>query len=239
MKIKKVFEDDNLIIFNKPTGWIVNIANTAKNQPNLQRYIEENYKFEIARDRKFRSGIVHRLDKETSGLIIVAKDKISFKFIQNLFKERKVNKTYRALVHGKVELEEGRVMAPVGRLPWNRERFGVVPGGRKAHTEYKVINSYQKGEEIYSLLELYPKTGRTHQIRIHMKYLGYPLVSDNFYAGRKTSRKDRTWCKRLFLHASQLTFRHPVSKKDLNVDSDVPKDLKDALNKLNKLNEVS
>lgn len=232
MKIIKAFENDNLVVLEKPAGWIVNISATAINKPTLQKYIKDHFSFDIAKDKQLRSGIVHRLDKETSGLIIVAKNARSFEYLQSLFKKREVQKTYVALVHGKVEPTKGQINVPVGRLPWNRERFGVVPGGRKASTEYKVVSYYQKNKELYSLMNLYPKTGRTHQIRIHMKYIGHPLVADNYYAGRKTSKKDRLWCNRLFLHACGLEFKPPESKKSIHVKSEIPKDLKDALGKL-------
>src|SRR5690606_3891808 len=110
--------------------------------------------------------------------------------MQRQFKERKVSKTYMALAHGKVGPKEGTINAPVGRTPWRRDRFGVIAGGREAKTKYTVREYYKKDDENYTLVELNPVTGRTHQIRIHLKYLGFPIVGDTFYAGRKTARKD-------------------------------------------------
>jgi 23S rRNA pseudouridine1911/1915/1917 synthase len=168
------------------------------------------------------------LDKETSGLLIVAKTISAFENLQSQFKERKVTKTYIALVHGVVEPKEGEIIASVGRLPWRRERFGVLPGGREAITKYKVISYHSlitdHGSQ-FTLVELYPKTGRTHQIRIHLKFIGHPIVGDYFYAGRKTARDDREWCPRLFLHASKITFFHPVTGKEVKFESELPKDL--------------
>lgn len=224
-----IFEDESFVVLVKPAGWIVNRATTTKGQPILQDWITENFKYEISSSEEFRSGIVHRLDKETSGLILVAKTKETFQALQALFKERKVTKTYLALVHGKVEPGVGKINAPVGRLPWRRDRFGVLAGGRSAETDYKVRKYFQKDKEIYSLVEARPKTGRTHQIRIHFKYLGHPIVADGFYAGRKRARKDRGWCPRLFLHAEKIAFKHPKTGKKVSFEAPLTLDLREAL----------
>ena len=187
------------------------------------------------------------MDKETSGILVIAKTSPVFQKLQEQFKDRKINKFYTALVHGKVEPKEGEINLPVGRLPWNRERFGVIPGGRESTTSYRSISNFQipnkKSNSLprivndkFTLLELYPKTGRTHQIRIHLKYLGYPIVADEFYAGRKTARRDRIWCPRLFLHASGISFSHPAQEKTLTFKSELPIDLTRALNTLEKVN---
>lgn len=235
MKPEIVFEDGQLLILAKPPGWIVNEAKTTKGAEIIQTWLRD-LDYKIAKSRKFRGGIVHRLDKETSGILVIAKTPRAFKNLQAQFKERKVEKRYKALVHGKVELQKGEINVPVGRLPWNRERFGVLPGGRKAETEYKVIANYknEKGE-FYSLLTILPKTGRTHQIRVHMKYIRHPVVADEFYAGRKRAKIDRTWCPRLFLHAASIEFTHPFESKKVSFKSKLPKDLKEALSKLEKV----
>jgi 23S rRNA pseudouridine1911/1915/1917 synthase len=213
----------------------VNDVTSAKNTPILQVWLKGNYDYPLSKDSKFRSGIVHRLDKETSGLLLIAKTTKSFRALQSQFKKRQVGKTYKALVHGIVEPKKGVVQVPVGRLPWSRKKFGVIPGGRGAETNYSVIRYYQRAQEKFSLLKLNPKTGRTHQIRVHLKYLKHPIVSDPFYAGRKTARRDRKWCLRLFLHASSISFKHPTSQKNMEFKSRLPKDLKSALAKLKKL----
>lgn len=247
MEPKIIFEDNSLIILNKPAGWIVNEASTTKGQKVIQTWISKNVKCsssakasvdrQITNDKEYRNGIVHRLDKETSGVLVVAKTQEAFRNLQEQFKARVVEKTYTALVHGKVEPKEGVIKVPVGRLPWNRERFGVLPGGRKAETGYRTILNYkfQMSNEILTLLELQPKTGRTHQIRIHLKYLGHPIVSDEFYAGRKTARADRKWCPRLFLHASGIKFRHPKLNKEVSFELELSDDLHQALSTLEKI----
>ena len=223
-----VFEDKYLLVISKPAGWIVNKASTTTDQPVLQTWLEDQ-QYLLAKDGERRSGIVHRLDKETSGIILVAKDKNTFSYLQGLFKKRKVKKEYLALVHGEVGLDEGVVNLPVGRLPWNREKFGVLPGGRDAETKYRVVERYQRDGKKFSLVKCYPKTGRTHQIRIHLGYMGHSLVADTKYAGRKTARDDRLWCPRLFLHAKRISFVHPKSKKRQSFKSELPSDLSVAL----------
>lgn len=230
-----VSQNNSFLIVNKPSGWITNEAKTTGDTPVLQTWIKENMNFEISKNEILRSGVVHRLDKETSGIILVAKTEETFRYLQKQFKERKVQKTYLTLLHGRLEPEEGSVNAPTGRLPWNRERFGVFPGGKNALTNFKVTKYYKKENDEYSLVEAYPKTGRTHQIRIHMKYLDHPVVSDEFYAGRKTARNDRKWCPRLFLHAYKISFIEPLNNKRVEYKADLPTDLKNAINELQKL----
>lgn len=228
-----IFEDDSFYVINKPSGWITDSANTTKDQPVLQKWVSDNLQFQI-NDFEHRNGIVHRLDKETSGILLVAKTKEAFEDLQKQFKARDVNKTYTALVHGRVE-KNGFVDASIGRLPWRRDRFGVLPDGREALTEYIKIADYKLENDDYTLLDLKPKTGRTHQIRVHLKHIGYPIVSDEFYAGRKTARHDRKWCKRLFLHAGGISFMHPKTLKRVEFKSETPDDLLEALAILTKL----
>ena len=144
MRTKVIFEDESLLVLDKPAGIVVNRAETTKDE-TIQDWLEGYFKL---KDRGIggRAGIVHRLDKETSGILVVAKTKEVFENLQAQFKARKVKKEYTALVHGKVEIKTGTIEVPVGRLPWNRERFGVLPGGRAAETKYRVKEYYKKGE---------------------------------------------------------------------------------------------
>jgi len=242
MEPRIVFKDDCFLVIDKPAGMVVNRAKSVKGQ-TVQDLIESKIKSKkvkektLAGNSKFRdfykrSGIVHRLDKETSGLLIVARTPEVFKNLQSQFKKREVEKKYLALVHGRVKPEKGEVEAPVGRLAWNRERFGVFPGGRPSRTKYKVKKYYRRASNDYTLLELSPVTGRTHQIRVHLKYLGHPVVSDSFYAGRKTAKRDRSFCPRLFLHAFRLLFTHPKTGKKVSFSSKLPRELERALKTL-------
>lgn len=228
MEPKILYEDDCLFVIDKPAGWIVNEAGTTKNQPVLQTWLRK-FSYPLVNDADSRHGIVHRLDKETSGVMIVAKEKESFDKLQAEFKAREVQKTYLALVHGKMSTEEGQIEVPVGRLPWRRDRFGVVAGGRNSLTLYKVKEFFPGNNGGHTLVEFHPKTGRTHQIRIHCKYVGHAIVADEFYAGRKTARNDRKWCPRLFLHAAAIKFIHPVSGRSVEFSSDLPEDLQNVL----------
>lgn len=236
MNPKVLYEDDILLVIDKPAGIVVNRAESTKGetvQDWVEKYLGTNGPVVSSRDFEMRSGVVHRLDKETSGVLIIAKIPKAFEGLQKQFKERQVKKTYVALVHGELKQPEGVINASVGRLPWNRERFGVFAGGREAETNYKRIKifdlRFKNTEEIFTLLELFPKTGRTHQLRVHLKSIGHPIVSDNLYAGRKTARKDRLWCPRLFLHAKNIAFLHPYYHNSITVDSSLPSDLTKAL----------
>ena len=238
MDIPILFQDDDLVIVNKPAGVIVNRANTVREE-TIQDWIDKNLKLqnsnlkEEEKDFRLRSGLVHRIDKETSGCLIIAKNPQSFFKLQTAFKERLIKKEYVALVHGKLTPNVGEVNAPVGRLPWNRQHFGVVPGGKEAHTHYSVERYYSDNlGNNYTLARLAPTTGRTHQIRVHMKYLGFPLVGDYLYAGRKQQDKDRTWCPRVFLHAAKITFPLLQSSEMKTISAPLPLDLNNVLNSL-------
>lgn len=250
MDPKILYEDNSLLVINKPSGVVVNRAESVKGE-TLQDWVEKyqisNIKYKRSEisstayqkpgtNFEKRSGVVHRLDKETSGVLLIAKTPEAFQELQRQFKNREVEKKYIALVHGRVEPKEGTIKASVGRLPWNRERFGILPGGREAETQYKVLRilnqETSKGKKDFTLLELHPKTGRTHQIRVHLKSINHPIVGDLFYAGRKTSRQDRQWCPRLFLHASQIVFMHPKDRRKISVEAGLPPDLEEVLEKL-------
>lgn len=234
MEIKIIFEDEELLVLDKPSGMIVNRSDTTKGEKTLQDFVEKHlnlpmpapipfdpnfkaidYKEQAKINFVARSGIVHRLDKETSGILLVAKTLEAFVNLQLQFKDRKVQKTYIALAHGKIEPKTGEISVAVGRLPWNRKRFGVLSGGRESVTHYSVITNYKLliTNENLTLVELNPKTGRTHQIRVHLQYIHHPIFADPLYAGRKTGRNDRKILPRIFLHASKISFSHPVSAK--------------------------
>lgn len=243
-----IYEDASVLVINKPAGMIVNRADTVKNVATVQDWVEaqfrtQNSEFKMNKETDFikRSGIVHRLDKETSGLLLLAKTEAAFVHLQKQFRERAVLKTYVALVHGKVEPRDGVIDVPIGRLPWNRMRFGVLAGGREAKTLYKVVQilyiASGNAREPLSLVEAYPKTGRTHQIRAHFLHIGHPLFADELYAGRKTKKKDRQLLPRHFLHASAIEFMHPETEKGLKFSQPLPQDLQSFLSTLVQITE--
>lgn len=255
MQIPILFEDDDILIINKPAGITVNNSDTTQHEATLQDWAVEYLQLEVSKgenvskvsngtlnaisetydsEKTFydRGGIVHRLDKETSGVMILAKNPTAFQALQKQFKERMVKKTYLALVHGKVTPASGEINIPVGRLPWNRRQFGVVAGGRESITFYEVKQLYRTKDarkEILSLVELEPKTGRTHQIRVHMKYLNHPLFADFLYAGRKTSAADRKILSRVFLHAAKISFLHPVTNDPVSFESPLMPELQNVI----------
>jgi 23S rRNA pseudouridine1911/1915/1917 synthase len=232
MDPKIIFQDESLFVIDKPSGWITNDADTTKEQPTVQTWVRDNFDYPLKGNTEYRDGIVHRLDKETSGILLIAKTKDAFERLQAEFKDRGVKKTYTALLHGKVTPVEGEINATVGRLPWRRDRFGVIPGGRESKSLYKVLSFYPGNNAGHSLVEFHPQTGRTHQIRIHSKYIGHAIVADEFYAGRKTARNDKLWCPRLFLHAKGIEFKHPTSGKIVSFDSKLPKELESVISNL-------
>jgi len=240
-----LFEDENILVISKPPGLVVNRSDTAEAGSTLQDWTEKqsiNFQFPISNDIEkafmMRSGIAHRLDKETSGIMLIAKDPKSLAELMRQFKERLTKKEYIALVHGRVEPSENTINLPIGRNPINRHRFQIDVFGKPAVTAYKIISKYQfpissQTENLYqdgfSLMRLIPKTGRTHQIRVHMSHIGHPLVGDELYGGRKRTQRDREWCPRHFLHAASIEFNHPKTRVRMKIESPLGDDLKEAL----------
>lgn len=259
MEIKIIYEDEEFLVIDKPSGVIVNRSESAKGE-TVQDWAEKklgikNYELRIKNEANneeqianneflSRGGVVHRLDKETSGILLIAKNPESFSALKNQFKDRIVEKEYLALAHGEVKPEEGEINVPVGRLPYNRTRFGVIAGGREAVTKYKVLSikyhAVPAGRQVsdgkrepLSLIKLYPKTGRTHQIRVHLKYINHPIFADPLYAGRKVGRDDRKYLNRLFLHASKISLNHPKTNERVSFESPLPEELSNFLSNLN------
>lgn len=227
MNIPILFENDAMLIIDKPAGIVVNRADSVK-EKTIQDWMEKRYPglFAGSEEGEFRdrSGVVHRLDKETSGVLVLAKTISAFDFLKDAFKERVVKKEYTALVHGHVKPEKAEINAPIGRLPWNRTHFGVFPAGREALTAYSVNQFLIRDSQQFSLLTVIPHTGRTHQIRVHLQYIHHPIVGDSLYAGRKQSRDDRLWCPRVFLHASAIVVPTPDGSR-VQVASPLPAEL--------------
>lgn len=226
--LKILFENDDYFVIEKPSGITVNRSDTTSNETTLQDLVDKENKIDKDDpDQEFldRSGIVHRLDKETSGALIIAKNSTAFRELQRQFKERIVEKSYLALSHGEIKPETGEINVPVGRLPWNRKRFGVLAGGREAVTKYEVDSEYKFDNEVLSLVRLYPKTGRTHQIRVHLKHINHPIFSDPLYGGRKVSISDRKILPRVFLHAEQISFLDPKTHEKVTYKSELSDDL--------------
>lgn len=226
-----IYEDDEVLVLNKPAGVVVNRSETV-GEETVQDWAEKYYRLKGYQVNSLeRSGLVHRLDKETSGCLIIAKAPAAFTKLQRQFKAREVQKEYLALVHGEVHPAAGAIRVPLARSRYDRQKIAVTPGGREAETRYEVEKLFHNTEP-FTLLRLYPKTGRTHQIRVHLAYFGHSLVADEKYAGEKRSRADRRWCPRLFLHAAKISFVHPTNNETVRVECPLPQDLREVLGQL-------
>jgi 23S rRNA pseudouridine1911/1915/1917 synthase len=222
------YEDEDMIVINKPAGMVVHPA------PGHERGTLVNAVLAHAPDLpgvggEKRPGIVHRLDKDTSGLIVVAKHDVALRGVQRQFKQRSVRKVYLALVEGHIQPAEALIDAPIGRDPRQRKRMAVIPPNRSARarpaqTSYQLIDRY--GD--FSLVECYPLTGRTHQIRVHLAFAGYPIVGDEVYGRRKSGLP----LKRHFLHAAELTFRRPADGESVTFRAELPPELQRLLDDL-------
>lgn len=220
-----IFENDDLIIVNKPAGMVVHPAAGHASGTLVNAVLGYDPDLEGIGGEE-RPGLVHRLDKETSGLIVLAKNDHAHRWLQDQFRLRSVEKTYLALVVGKPPTPVGRVEAPIGRDPSHRKKMAIVsPGkGRDAVSEYKTLEVFKD----HTLLEFHPHTGRTHQIRLHCQFLGCPIVGDSVY-GRRNSGVE---LDRHFLHAARLKIILPGEKLPRVFESNLPQELQAVLDQL-------
>ena len=213
-----IYEDDDLLVVDKPAGLAVHPAPGHPDHTLVNAILSHLPSLAEASD-SLRPGIVHRLDKDTSGVMLVAKNRLAQQNLSDQFKAHSVVKAYLGLVKGQLTPESGIIEAPIGRDPRNRKRMAVVTDGREARTEYRVV----KYTGNCTLLEVMPQTGRTHQIRVHLAAIGYPVVGDKVY-GVKSPHIPRQ-----FLHACRLGFKLPSTGEYVEFTSDLPPDLEQAL----------
>ncbi len=218
--LKIIFEDMDVIVVDKQPGLIVHPTLDHPRGTLVNALL--SHLGDVTQEVGLRPGVVHRLDKDTSGLIVVAKNKISLENLKNQFKNREVHKKYLALVQGKVKKETGEVNGSIIRHPKFKSKFIVSAEGKDAITKYRVVERF--GDNL-TLLELEPLTGRTHQLRVHLSHIGHPIVGDKLYGGRML-------LNRQFLHASNLNLKHPTTKIELSLKSGLPDDLDKLLKKL-------
>jgi 23S rRNA pseudouridine1911/1915/1917 synthase len=220
-----IFENDDLIVVNKPAGMVVHPAAGHDHGTLVNAVLGYRPDIEGIGGEE-RPGVVHRLDKETSGLIVLAKNERAHRWLQDQFRLRKVEKTYLALVDGKPPTPTGRVEAGIGRDPSHRKKMAIMPAGkgREAVSEYRTLESFAH----HTLLEFYPHTGRTHQIRLHCAFLGCPIVGDVIYGHRKLSVE----INRHFLHAYQLKITLPNEKNARMFEAVLPPELSLVLERL-------
>lgn len=220
-----VYEDDYIIVVNKPQGMVVH---PAPGNPDGTLVNGLLYHCSLSGiNGVIRPGIVHRIDKDTSGLLVVAKTNAAHESLAEQLKERKALRRYYCIVNGNIREDEGVIDKPIGRHPIDRKRMAVVAGGREAVTHYKVLERF-KG---YSLVECRLETGRTHQIRVHMAYIGHSIVGDPVYG----IKKERFKTDGQLLHAKTIGFVHPVTGELMEFDSELPEYFTKILNKLRKI----
>ena len=219
--LKVVYEDKDLIVVDKPAGLLVHPA-AGQHTGTLVNAILARCPDLGEINGSVRPGIVHRLDKDTSGVMMVAKNDAAQRSLSRQIKQRSIKKGYLALVLGHLTPERGAIDAPIGRHPKDRKRMAVVSGGREARTEYKVIKYFDD----YTLVEAMPETGRTHQIRVHFAAIGHPIFGDHIYGKRSPL------LGRQFLHAHRLGFKLPSSGEFVEFRAELPPDLEEVLKQL-------
>jgi 23S rRNA pseudouridine1911/1915/1917 synthase len=216
MRIKVLYEDKDILAIEKPSGILVHPDQRSKEKTILDLFIKKYPKLEI----------VHRLDKETSGVLLLAKNKKAHEFLKQQFMDREVKKTYVAIVSGHVRRDRGVINKPIGRSPNDFRRYSAGRGARgemrEAITGYKVLKRFDISKSKFTYLELYPKTGRTHQIRVHMKYLNHPVVCDSLYNPDNLCPKG---LKRMALHAKSIEFKN-LKGETVKIESPLPKEFK-------------
>ncbi len=215
-KVNVLYEDKNLIAVDKPAGLLVYWpSHLEKTEKTLLDQVFVRLNFSVKGERR---GVVHRLDRETSGVILFAKNENSEKALKNMFKKRKIKKKYVALVWGRMDSKRGKIIIPLGRA--SKDRLKTVPksSGKKSETSYEVIKYFS--EDKMSLVDVELKTGRMHQIRAHFAAIGHPVVGDRKYSRKKSD------LGRHFIHASEIEFTDPFSEKNILVKSNISHDLK-------------
>lgn len=231
--IEIIHEDDTLVVVNKPAGLVVHPA-AGIQSGTLANALAYHFQ-QLPNAASVRPGIVHRLDRDTSGLLVVAKTDAALENLSDQFRARSVFKSYVALVHGRVSPDSGRIDQPLARDPSNRTRMAVVRGGRSALSIYRVKRSFNR----FTLLEVELKTGRTHQIRVHLAWLKHPVVGDETYGGGRDNTIQNPKVKsqirslgRHFLHAEKLAFTHPATGERVQFDSPLPTELSKVLTEI-------
>lgn len=223
--LEVVYEDSDLLVINKPAGMVVHPAVGHSHGTLVNAALAHAPEMEGIGGEQ-RPGVVHRLDKDTSGLILMAKNDRAHRWLQDQFRERKVQKVYLALVDGHPPTPQGRVEAPIGRDSSRRKQMAVQTPekGRSAVSDYRTLTVYPQ----HTLLEVHPLTGRTHQIRLHLAFLGCPIVGDTVYGHKNPSLP----LQRQFLHAARLTIQLPGKQSAVSFEAPLPEDLQEVLNLL-------
>ncbi len=238
-----IYEDEDIIVLNKQADMVVHPArsNTHGTLVNALAFYSDKLSSGLG---EFRPGIVHRLDKDTTGVMVATKNEAAQWKIAKQFERRQVDKSYLAIVHGVPELTADRISAPLGMHPRVREKYAIRPEiGKESITFYEVVESFRG----FSLLKLTPKTGRTHQIRVHLSYIKHPIVADDMYGGKLVypwqlkdaeTAVEEPVISRVALHASTLEFKHPTTEKVVKFEAPLPEDMQNLLDMLRKYRKL-
>ena len=228
MNLNVVYEDNEIALIDKPAGMTVH-PGAGHDSETLVNAAVAHWPRIADVGEPDRPGVVHRLDRDTSGLLVIALTGEAYSRLSEMILNHEITRIYAALVHGHPESSAGVVDAPIGRDPHHRTRQAVVEDGRPARTHYHVVSEY----EDFSLLEVRLETGRMHQIRVHLDAIGHPVVGDRTYGKRQAHKKTAVGkLKRQFLHASKLEFSHPVTGKQVSIASELPEDLQEVITEL-------
>ena len=220
-----LYEDEHIIVVNKPVGLLAHPSNTEKSGTLTNALA---YHFWRAAGSPIRPGLIHRLDRNTSGVMVIAKTPRAHRTLSKHFRERRVKKFYLALLSGRMEKDSGEVDAPIGSDPKVWPHWRVTPegeGGKPAQTLYRVKRRFKA----HTLVELEPLTGRTHQLRIHCDMIGHPIVGDPIYASAVDPLATKRKLKHHLLHAARLVFRHPATGKEMNLEAALPQAMADLM----------
>ncbi len=222
--IEIIYEDNDLIIVNKEKGMVVHPSAGHKDGTLVNALMYHCGDNLSTINGIVRPGIVHRIDKDTSGLLIVAKNNIAHQKLSDMIANKYIKRKYYALVHGEIKHDYGTIDAPIARNPKERKEMAIIDEGKKSITHFRVIERYDN----FTLIECELETGRTHQIRVHMKYINHPIAGDNVYGPRKTLDTNGQ-----MLHSKSLDFIHPITNKLISIDTELPNYFKNVLKNLN------
>ena len=229
INLKVIYEDEYLLAISKKPGMLTHPVPGFK-KDTLVNALLYHYDKLSNLPGKDRAGIVHRLDKDTSGLLIIAKDDNTHRLLSDKFKEREIKKTYAALVWGNFSEKNGEIILPIGRSRLDRKKMSIsIDKGREAVTRFEVVEEFADA----TLLDIHPETGRTHQIRVHLSYIGHPIIGDETYGTNQSKKMSaELGLERQFLHAKRLEFIHPVTGEKLVLEDKLPADLSRCLKAL-------
>lgn len=228
-----VYEDEDIIVINKPSGMVVHPANGNESGTLVNALLYHCKDSLSGINGVIRPGIVHRIDKDTSGLLVVAKNDEAHVFLSSLLKEHGIKRVYHAIVTGHFKENCGTVNAPIARHPVDRKKMAVVRGGKEAITHYEVITEYPS----FTYAKMVLETGRTHQIRVHMSHIGHPIIGDLVYGGGKTpfEKSNASLLDGQILHAKVLSFPHPRTREIMTFECELPDNFKKLIEKLKKI----